>query len=130
MNKQTVRYRWVDGVSCSDAEWNKIDIMLATRGWMSLNRNTTRALIAESPDGVIQGFNIFQMIPFLGPLYVLPSARGTGIAEDLSAKMVDFMQEVQARGYIAIAQSPHAVKLCENLGMKKVESPVYAKGGL
>jgi GNAT superfamily N-acetyltransferase len=125
-----IKYRWVDGVSCTQEEWDKIDMMLATRGWMSLNRNTTRALIAESPEGVILGFNIFQMIPFLGPLYVLPSARGTGVAEDLSQRMVDFMTEVEARGFIAVAQSPHAAKLCEHMGMKKVESPVYAKGGL
>jgi hypothetical protein len=118
-------YRWVNGVDVEQAEWDQIEGILAARGWMSLNRETCRILIAEQ-DGQM-AFNVVQFMPFLGPLFLPPSLRGTGLAEDMVAKTVDFMQECNARGWMAVAESPHAIKLCENQGkMKRVGQPVYA----
>jgi hypothetical protein len=118
-----VTYRWVDGPTASDADWEKIESVLASRGWMSLNRNMSRILIAER-DGVM-AFHVFQFLPFCGPLFVPPSMRGTGVAEELANRMVDFLAESEARGWVVVADSPHAAKLCEDRGMTEIESPVY-----
>jgi hypothetical protein len=118
-----VTYRWIDGPTASDADWEKIESVLASRGWMSLNRNGTRILVAER-DGTM-AFHVFQFVPFCGPLFVPPSMRGTDIAMELANRMVEFLAEINARGWLVVADSPHAAKLCEENHMTKVESSVY-----
>lgn len=119
-----IRYRWIDGASASDDEWNRIESILATKGWASLNKKTSRLLVAENKETM--AFIVFQMVPFLGPLFVPPSMRGTGIAEELADKMQEFLSESNARCYIATAESKHAEKLCESHGMKRLNTPLYA----
>ena len=120
-----VSYRWVDGITASDADWDRIEAILAARGWMSLNRPTTRILLAEDAEGKLAGFSILQMVPHLEPLWVAPSQRASGLAESLADQMVDFMVSIQARGWMVVAESPFAARLCEREGMVKVEVPVY-----
>jgi len=120
-----VIYRWIDGPDASVEDWDRIEGLLAAKGWMSLNRLTSRILMAEDADGVLLGFHVFQMVPYCGPLYVKPSVRGTGVAEELADKMLSFLIDVQARGWLVTAESTHAEKLCVARGMKRVESPVY-----
>ena len=124
-----ITYRWCDGPQMSDADWDRenarLEPVLITRGWASLSKWTSRILIAETSAGDLVGFIVLQALPFVGPLYTVPSARGTGIAEDLSDQMQAFLTENKARGWVAIAESPHAAKLCEQRGMKRVEN-VYA----
>jgi len=122
-----VTYRWVDGPTASDADWDRIESILATRGWMSLSRTVSRILVAETPDGEIAGFQVLQLIPHTEPLYVRPSARGTGLAEDLTNKMYEYLIDVQARGWLAVAESKFAEDLCEKYGMQKLAYPVYVK---
>lgn len=125
-----VKFTWIDGPSCTDDQWDAFDMLLATRGWTSLNRQTTRVLMAHDPKtGEILGFNVLQLFPYVGPLYVKPSARGTGVAEDLVDKMMLFLAEVQAKGFLVIAQSPHTEAMCKKLGMQQAEAPVYMMGG-
>lgn len=124
-----VTYEWVDGPFCEDQQWAQVDALLATRGWNSLNRATTRILLAKNEEGKVLGFNVFQLYPFQGPLYVVPSARGTGVAQELVDQMVLFMASIGIRGYIAVAQSPHSVKMCEQMGMTKITDPIYIAGG-
>jgi hypothetical protein len=119
-----VTYRWIDGPTATQEEWDLLDKLLASRGWMSLNRNTSRVLLAEQ-DGKVVGFHAFQLIPYCGPLYVERKLRGLGLAEILVDKMQDFLTEVHARGYIAVIESPHAEKLCKAHGMEKLPHPVY-----
>jgi hypothetical protein len=59
---EEVTYRWIDGPTATDAEWNEIDRLLASRGWMSLNRMTSRVLVAER-DAAIIGFTCLQLVP-------------------------------------------------------------------
>jgi hypothetical protein len=118
-------YRWVDGPTATDEEWDKIEGILASRGWMSLNRPTTRILVADDADGSLLGFICLQMVPHTEPLFVRPSQRGTGLAETLADKMLEFMLSIQARGWMVVADNPIAAELCESRGMVKVESPVY-----
>jgi hypothetical protein len=120
-----VRYPWIDGFDGDPKDWDRIESILAAKGWMSLNPPTSRILVAEDAKGELLGFHVFQMLPYCGPLYVRPSARGTGLAEDLADKMLDFLIEVKARGWLVTAESPHAEKLCIEHGMKRVDSPVY-----
>ncbi len=119
-----ITFRWVDGPTAPQEEWDRIDDILASRGWMSLNRLTTRLLLAER-DGEIVGLNTLQLLPHLGPLYVRPAERGTSTTEQLVDRMLEFMAEAQARGFLVISESPYVTKICEAIGMQKLERPVY-----
>lgn len=121
---QEITTRWIEGPTCSQAEWDHIDDLMSSRGWMSLNRLTSRILIKER-DREVVGFHVFQMIPYVGPLFVKRELRGTGLAEELVDEMQDFLVEARARGYIAVIESPHAAKLCESHGMERLPHPVY-----
>lgn len=125
-----IKFRWVDGPTCDDADWERIEAILVTRGWMSLNRATSRILVAEDADRKLLGFQVLQLVPHVEPLYVAPSARATGLAEELVERMIKFLGEVQIRGYLATAESPFAAQICERHGMTKLEYPVYAKVGM
>jgi hypothetical protein len=127
---EDLRYRWVDGPTCDDADWDRIEIILASRGWMSLNRPTSRILVAETEDGKLASFLVLQMIPHTEPLWVAPEFRASGLAEQMVDAMVKFLNDVKIRGYLATAESPFAAKLCEEHGMKKLEHPVYIKVGM
>jgi len=117
--------RWIDGPTASQEDWDAIEGVLATRGWMSLNRLTSRICVKERA-GEIIGFHVLQMVPVAGPLYVQPKYRGTGLAAELADDMLSFLVEIQARGWVVFVESAHAAKLCEERGMTKVEQPVYA----
>lgn len=119
-----VSYRWVNGPDASEEDWDRIEGILAARGWNSLNRPTSRILIAEE-DGELVGFFVLQFFPHTEPLWVRPSRRGGEVAEALADQMLAFMTEVQARGWMLIADSPTVAKMAEERGMVKVESPVY-----
>lgn len=126
-----VVYRWLDGPEmdtpwrATEEEWSRIDEMLATQGWMSLSRTTTRLRIAEGPSGQIAGFLACDLLPHVGSAYVVPSQRGTGVAQRLADDMVKFMRESECRGWIVVADSPHSEKIAQAYGMTRVESPVY-----
>lgn len=122
------RFRWINGTDATAEDWDRIEGILAARGWMSLNRPTSRILVAEDADGALLGFVVLQFIPHTEPLWVAPSQRGTGLAEQLADKIIEFMVEIGARGWVAVADSPVAAQLCEKVGMTKLESPVYVAG--
>jgi hypothetical protein len=123
-----VTYRWVNGWEAVQDEWDHIESVLMARGWMSLNRNTSRILLAEL-DGEVIAFNVFQALPYVGPLHVDRKLRGTGIAAELADRMLEFLVNIQARGFLTIAESPHSELLCEQRGMTRVEKPVYVMTG-
>ena len=119
-----VTYRWIDGPTATQAEWDAIDAKLAARGWMSCNRMLTRIRVAER-NGHIVGLFIMQHLPHVEPLVVDRREYGTGVAEHLANDMHEFLTEIHARGYIAICEHPVAAKMCEERGMVKVHYPVY-----
>lgn len=118
------KYRWIDGPTAADADWNRIEDILAARGWSSLNRPTSRILVAEV-DGELAGFHVFQLYPHAEPQWVRPRYRGTEISATLADKMLEFLTDIKVRGFMVVADSPFAIALCESRGMTKVESPVY-----
>ena len=89
-----------------------------------MNGKTCRARAAFA-NGKLVGFSVVQLFPFAGPLWVDKAYRGTGIAEDLADQTVEWMAEMNARGFIVIADNPTSVQFCEKHGMKKIASPVY-----
>jgi len=120
-----VSYRWIDGPNASQEDWDRVEAICAARGWASLNRPTSRILVAEVGD-VLAGFYVFQLFPHAEPMWVLPSLRGQGVAEELAERMYQFLTEVRVRGFMIVADSPFAEALCEKFGMKRINSPVYA----
>lgn len=119
-----VTYRWIDGPDASQADWDEIDRKLAARGWMSLNRATSRIRVAER-GGKIVGVYCLQLLPHIEPLLVDRQERGTGVAEQLVDDMQNFLVEAKARGFMAVCEHPLAAKMCEDRGMVKVPYPVY-----
>lgn len=116
--------RWIDGVSASQEEWDRIDKFLESRGWMSLNRETSRIWLAEE-EGEIVGFFVLQWTPQAGPMYVVPSKRGSGLANELADDMLNYLIGAKARGWFIVADSPHVPAMCEARGMHKIPVPVY-----
>jgi hypothetical protein len=128
---QDVRFEWIDGPDARDAprpatkaEWDAIDDVCIQRGWMSLSRTYSRVLVAYRGDRMI-GFHVLQLLPHAEPQYVNADERGSGIAQQLADQMVAFLQGVKARGWMVIADSPFAEKMCKERGMTRIKSPVY-----
>ena len=116
--------RWLHGMDATPEEWDQIDLILQAQGWSSLNRQTTLLELAEDGQGIV-GLIVLQLHPLVGPEYVRPSARGTGLAAELADDMVAKMQEMQARGWLVVADSAHTAKLCRERGMIQVREPVF-----
>ena len=112
-------YKWIEG-----DDLKALEPILESRGWTSLNNKTCRALCAYDGEH-LAGFLVLQLFPHCEPLWVSKDYRGTGVAEDLADKMMEFMSKIQARGFMVIADNPAAAALCERHGMRKVESAVY-----
>lgn len=120
-----VVFRWIDFEHGSDEDWARIEELLAVRGWASLNRNTSRVLLAEDARGAIAGFIVFQMVPWTGPEFVVPSRRGSGLAEELAERMMVFLAEAGARCWMSMAENEHSAALMEKFGMQKANLPVF-----
>lgn len=131
MSTDHVRFRWLDPTTeNSEGDWNRVEAILKARGWMSLNHNTSRVLMAEDEFGALMGFLAFQLIPFVGPVWVHPSERGTGVADEMAQQMWEFLGEAQVRGWIAGAESAHGQRLCEMFDMERIEHPMYITVGM
>lgn len=115
-----VTFKWLEGKEA--CEW--LNEVLERRGWSLLNEHTARALCAYKDERII-GFHVIQLFPHAEPLFIDPEWRGTGLAEELADRMYEFLKEVRTRGYMVIAESPFAEKLCQERGMKRVNYPVY-----
>jgi hypothetical protein len=119
-----IQKRWIDGVTVTDEEWDRIEAILAARGWASLNRELSRIRVAEE-DGQLVAFFVLQLYPHAEPMFIIPSKRGTGLAEELADDMLAYLVEVKARGWMVIASNPAIEKLAEERGMVRLEFPVY-----
>jgi len=116
-----IAFRWVEG---NQPEMEAVQAIIEEKGWTPLNFPTSRAYCAFDGDSLI-GFIVLQLFPHTEPLFVADEYRGTGVTEELVDGMASFMEDVRARGFICIADSPFAEKLCQSWGMKRIESPVY-----
>lgn len=120
-----INFRWLDG-----DDLKTLAPIIEERGWMPLNLNTSRALCAfDNRTGHLVGFVALQLVPHTEPLWVSKMYRGTGLAENLADRIVEFLRATNARGFMVVADDPASVRLCEAVGMKRVESPVYVSIG-
>jgi hypothetical protein len=130
-NAEEIRFEWLDGPEsqgprpATETEWSKIDDLLLSQGWMSLNRVLTRIRVGWDKDDNIVALSTVQMLPQVGPMWVAKRLRATGTADDLVAETVKFLTDVKCRGWIVIADSPHTAKIAKRQGMVRIESPVY-----
>jgi len=120
-----VSYRWIDGPTATEDEWNRFEDILVARGWMSLNRPTSRVLVAEDEHGDLMGFIVMQLVPHTEPLWVRPSTRGSEVANELADRMLAFMMEIQARGWMLVASNDIIAEMAEKRGMVRETLPVY-----
>jgi hypothetical protein len=118
-----ITYKWLDFDKITE-----LDPYMIARGLPTLNQSTTRVRAAYDGDTLV-GFLVLQLFPHCEPLYVDPNYRGNNseIANKLIDDMFSFMGDCSIRGFISIAESPHAEKLCIERGLEKIEYPVYIK---
>jgi len=124
MAENGITRKWLVGQELIDA----VDPILQAKGWTALNIHTSRAVCYFNAEGRCIGFSCLQLFPHVGPQWVADDYRGTGISESLADEMWDYLKEVQCRGFLVIADSPHSEKLCREKKMTLVESPVYKAG--
>jgi len=121
-----ITYRTITGPTATEEEWDAIETILARRGWMSLCRLTTPAIVLAENDGHIIGFFVLQLVPHLEPMYITPKYRGEEIPDELISRMHQVLQAANARGWIVVADNPIVEKMCRDHGMIEVDSPVFA----
>ena len=110
----------------TDPYMPQVDEVIKKAGWAPLNNTTARVLCVVDDDrGLLVGFHVLQLFPHCEPLWVHPDYRGLKIADHLAERMLNFMLQIGARGFMVVADSPHAEELCKSHGMKLVTSPVY-----
>lgn len=115
-------YRWLT----SDEILRDVNPALAARGWSELNTEVARVLGAFDGGSLIEVFAI-QLFPLLGPLVRVDNTyRDNGeVSRVLAQEMEEFLATNEARGCLAIADSPVTERLCQRFGMRRLESPVF-----
>lgn len=124
MPDTTITTRWINLWEATKEEITQIDFLVDSQGWVKLNLNTTRVLVAEV-SGRITDFSIVQLMPYVGPLYVSPEHRGSAITQQLADETVSFLQSVDTRGWLVMAQSRFVEKMCEERKWPKITHPMY-----
>lgn len=113
-------YRWLE-----PAEIEVANAAFRHQGWAELNPDASRALGAFI-DGALVEVLALQLFPILGPmLKVDNTVNDPAISRKLADMMDAFLRSNDARGWLAIADSPVVARLCERYGMKQVSSTVY-----
>lgn len=115
--------RWLQG-----DELKKIEPHIRAHGWVPLNPALSRALVAFEGNSVM-GFVCMSCIPHVEPLWIAEEQRGTGLAEEMTRQMADFLYEVNAPEAYIVASSVHAEKIAEKHHMERVKAPVFYKRG-
>ena len=115
-----IDYQWVFP---HEADFRYILAVTERRGWTRPHPDLSRALMAFE-GGTPIGFLIVQPANHCEPIYVEPEYRGTGIAEQLSDQVFEFMKSLGA-GFMIIADTDAAVRLCEARGLKRITRPVF-----
>lgn len=130
-----ITYRWL--IADDDIYLDAVETTVRAMGWTplpdrSLLDRTYRVFGAfvytDTHQNLLVGFLIVQLIPHTEPLYVTPRYRGSDIARELSSHVFSYMLQSSTRGFMVVADNPIAVQLCEQLGLRKVDSPVYIGG--
>jgi hypothetical protein len=101
---------------------------LALHGWAQLNTSTARVLGAfDDGDDCVEILAI-QLYPVLGPMVRLDNDRRDAgeTSRELASRMEKYLIENNARGCMAVADSPVTERLCTRMGMTRLQSPVFS----
>lgn len=115
--------RWL-----KDAEIVKdVNPALALKGWAELNLETCRVLGAFDEEGRLLEVFVLQLFPLLGPLLRVDNEQrdGGGVTRQLVTAMQEYLESSEARGFMAVAESPVTQRLCQRFGMTPFSVPVY-----
>src|SRR6266446_10267452 len=86
--------RSIEGMTFTWLDGPDLDILgpiLQRHGWVSPNPRLSRALIVFDSQNEIIGFSVFQLVPHVEPLWLALRYRGTGLAEQITHQMVEFL---------------------------------------
>lgn len=79
-------------------------------------------------DGKIIGLSLVHLQPSLGPHWVAPNYRGTGVSEHLADRAQATIENAGFKQYVVQTESEYVKKLCLDRGMKvKGEYTVLVK---
>lgn len=117
-----IEFRWLES-----ERLDQLDPIYQALGWVPLNRNLSRALVAFEA-GLPVGIAALACLPHID-LWVDVEHRGSGLAEDLTKQLVEFLYAVNLPEAYVIARTPHVERLAEEHGMERLEFPVYYKRG-
>lgn len=102
---------------------------LEARRWARLNVNDaapTCRVLGAFVDGILIESFTFQLYGMLGPMVKHQDVKDSGeMSRQLASVMHEFLEGVEARDYLVVANSPISARLCERFGMKKLTVPVY-----
>lgn len=124
-----MEYRWLEPSEID--EW--VNPVLRQKGWALLNCNEeqpTCRVLGAFDDIMLVGFNVLQLTPMVGPLYVSPDHRDGSVSRELVQEMHAWLGQVGARGYMAVCDSPVSERMCQRYGMTALASPVYVTAGV
>lgn len=117
-----VTLKWLEG-----DDLDQLEPIMRQRGWMALNKQTSRALAAFDDTGKLIGFSVLQLVPHTEPLYVDKEWRGSHLAEELSDQMVAFLGSIDARGFVFMSGNPFTEKIAARYNMKKIDTSLLVK---
>jgi len=85
------------------------------------------AAVAELPDETIVGMLGFELIPHLGPLYVMPNYRNNGIAVQLYQAIEVELDKKPGTGYYTFPSNEASKRVMEKLGLTKLPWEVWKR---
>ena len=104
---------------------------LKAHNWPELNLNEaqpTCRVLGSFIDGVLIESFTFQLFGMLGPMIKHQPVRDSGeMSRQLAEVMHDFLEGVEARDYLVVANSPVSERLSIRFKMQKLKCPVYVK---
>ena len=121
-------YRWLT----SDEILEFVNPVCRQRGWAELNVNDaspTCRVLGAFEDTSLVGFHAIQLFPMIGPLWTDTEHRDGMVSRALVLQMYEYLIECDARGYMAVCDSPISQRFAERYGMTKLDSPVYVRVG-
>lgn len=92
---------------------------LESRKWRIPPVGMLAAKVAFEGENVV-GFAVYQLVPHVEPIFLVPSHRGTGLASELAKEIVDFARSVGG-GMMCLSTTSVVDKLAAENGL----TPLY-----
>lgn len=124
---ETIHYRVVQ-----DDEMAILHPLFERLGWPDPEPAMAKVVVAEAGTGkqaIILGFCVVQFIVHSEPMWVHPSARGTGIAEGIVQQVMHYIEhDCKIKRYVCIAKTgSFAARLCEQYGYQPWPGQVFVR---